>query len=61
MMDVWTVLWYNGKFAWNEYVAALITAIPFMILYAVSNCIFIVLLAKPIDEKMTRIQKKYGI
>ena len=60
LMDIWTVLWYNGSFNPALYAAALATAIPYTAMYAVSNVIFLNLLAKPFGEKLYRIKIKYG-
>lgn len=60
LMDVWTVLWYNGSFNPGLYAAALATAIPYTVMYAVSNVIFLNLLAKPFGEKLYRVKIKYG-
>ena len=60
LMDIWTVLWYNGSFNSGLYAAALATAIPYTVMYAVSNVIFLNLLAKPFGEKLYRIKIKYG-
>ena len=61
IMDVWTVLWYNGGFDWGLYLAALASALPFMVLYAVSNAAFLLLLRKPVGNKLSRIKIKYGV
>lgn len=61
IMDVWTTLWADGTFNIVRYLAACVTAIPFTIEYAVSNVIFLLLLAKPIGEKLERIRRKYGL
>jgi len=61
LMDVWTVLWYNGSFSGSLYLGALVTAIPYTILYAVSNCIFLWIFAKPFGEKLSRVKIKYGV
>lgn len=61
LMDIWTVLWYNGTFSFKLYLAAIISALPFTIMYAVSNIIFLLLLSKPVGEKLGRIKLKYGI
>ena len=49
-----------GVFSMEAYVVALTSAIPFTIVYAVSNVIFLLILAKPIREKLERINQKYG-
>ena len=60
-MDVWTVLWYNGGLNADMYLAAVITALPYMASYAASNVLFLLLLGKPFGEKLERIRIKYGV
>ena len=61
IMDVWTVLWYSGGFDGTLYLAAITSALPFTAMYAASNLIFLLLLAKPIGEKLARVKRKYGV
>lgn len=61
IMDIWTVLWYNGTFQWTLYTGALLSAIPYTCVYALSNVLFLLLFAKPFGQKMERIQVKYGV
>ncbi|MCR4722008.1 MAG: ECF transporter S component [Lachnospiraceae bacterium] len=61
IMDVWTVLWYNDGFSWEPYLAAIVSAAPMTVLYAVSNVIFLALLFKPVGKKLDRIKTVYGI
>ena len=61
IMDVWTVLWYSAGFDIELYLLSLKAAIPHTILYAVSNFIFLFVLAKPFGEKLERIKLKYGV
>ncbi len=61
VMDVWTVMWYEGSFRWELYASAVVTAIPHTIIYAVSNFAFLWLMAKPFGEKLDRIKIKYGL
>lgn len=60
-MDIWTVLWYNQGFDIKLYAAALVSAIPYTVSYAVSNVLFLYLLAPPFGEKLNRIKIKYGV
>ncbi|SFW54549.1 ECF transporter S component [Ruminococcus flavefaciens] len=60
-MDIWTVLWYNEGFSIKLYAAALVSAIPYTMSYAVSNVLFLYLLAPPFGEKLQRIKVKYGV
>ncbi len=61
IMDVWTVIWYSGSFSWGLYLAAAVSALPYTLLYAVSNLVFLLVLGRPFGEKLSRIKKKYGI
>ncbi len=61
LMDVWTVLSVDGFFNVKRYITVVGLSLPFMITYAVSNVIFLLLTIKPIGEKLERIKKKYGI
>lgn len=61
LMDIWTTLSADGAFNLSRYLALLVTALPWTALYAVSNIVFMLLLAKPIGSKLERIQTKYGL
>ena len=60
-MDVWSTLWADGTLNLSRYMASVAAAFPVTVIYAVSNVIFLLLLAKPIGEKLGRIKKKYGL
>lgn len=60
-MDIWGAMSMYGVFSLEAYKLALVSAVPFTIVYAVSNVIFLLLLTKPIMEKLNRIKVKYGI
>lgn len=61
MMDVWTVMAMDGIFNFARYRAAVISSLPFMAVYALSNIIFLLLLEPPIGKKLQRIKVKYGL
>ncbi len=61
LLDVVSTLWYDGGFNPARYLALLLTSLPVTAVYAVSNVIFLLLLAKPIGEKLERIKIKYGL
>ena len=42
-------------------VAALATALPYTIGYAVSNVVFLLVLGRPFGEKLQRVKIKYGV
>ena len=60
-MDIWTTVWYDGTFVTSRYLALVVTAMPITAVYCVSNVIFLLFLARPIDKKLERLSKKYGI
>ena len=61
MMDVWSVLNIDGTWNWSRYLALLVSSLPFMAIYAVSNVIFLLLLTKPFLQKLNRVKDKYGL
>ena len=61
IMDVWSAVSMTGEFVWQAYLAALTTSLPFTIEYAVSNVIFLLVLYKPMDRRLTRIKLKFGV
>lgn len=61
IMDIWTVIWYDGGFHLELYLSAIVAAISHTVVYAVSDFVFLFLLAKPMGEKLQRIKIKYGV
>lgn len=60
-MDVWTTFSLDGFFRLSRYLALTVNALPVTVTYAVSNVVFLLLLARPIGEKLARVITKYGI
>ena len=60
-MDIWTTVWFDGTFITSRYLAALAAALPVTAIYAVSNVAFLLVLSRPVGEKLERIRKKYGL
>ena len=60
VMDVWSVLWMDGGFNLSRYLATMLTALPITLTYAVSNAVFLAVLARPIGKKLERVLIKYG-
>lgn len=54
IMDVWTVLWYDSSFNISLYKAAIISAIPYTLIYSVSNMIFLLIIGKGFGRKLDR-------
>lgn len=61
IMDIWTVLWYSSEFNFELYLSAIVSAVPFTLLYACSNFIFLLLMFKLFGNKLQRIKIKYGV
>lgn len=61
IMDIWTTLWAEGGFNLSRYIFYVSSSLLVMAVYAVSNVVFLILLAKPIGKKLTRIKVKYGL
>ena len=56
LVDVWTALWTG-----ISYIAALLSALPVTAVYAVSNVVFLLVLARPVGDMLERIKTKYGL
>ncbi|HLR71066.1 MAG TPA: ECF transporter S component, partial [Pseudogracilibacillus sp.] len=61
LMDIWTVISIDGMFNIKRYITVVTLSFPFMLTYALSNVVFLLLTIKPIGDKLTRIKTKYGI
>jgi uncharacterized membrane protein len=61
LMDVWSAINIDGYFNIRRWLAFLLTSLPFMAIYAVSNVAFLLLLTRPIGERLERIKLKYGL
>lgn len=68
LMDVWSAVWaaemegsgFLSSFG-RRYLALTLSSAPFMLIYAVSNVIFLLLLTRPIGKILNRIKTKFGI
>ena len=61
VIDIWSTVWIFGKFSWKAYLATTLNALPFTIMYAVSNVFFLLILARPMRRTMKRVTVKYGL
>lgn len=61
LMDVWTVLWADGYLNLSRYIATVASSAWFMVIYAVSNAVFLLLFGGPIGKILERMKKKYGL
>lgn len=61
VMDIWTVLSFDGSFNLPRYLTVVVIALPVSIEYAISNVVFLMLGIGPIGRKLKRINIKHGI
>ena len=61
IMDIWTVLWYSGRFDPKLYLSALLSAVPYTVSYAVSNAVYLYFISDSFIRKLSRIKTKYRI
>lgn len=61
LMDIFTVLWADGFFNVQRYLAKVASSMPVTLVYAVSNVVFLLLITKPFGKVIERIKLKYGI
>lgn len=61
IMDIWTVLSYEGGFSVKRWLFMSISAIPYSVVYGTANVVFLMLCAGPIGRKLERIRVKHGI
>lgn len=60
MMDMWAVLSVDGTIWGGRLFAALLSGLPIMLMYSVSNVLFLLLLKKPLGNKLNRLKTKFG-
>ncbi len=59
ILDIWSVQWFSGGFSISLYLAAVYTSLPFMLVYMVSNVIFLLVLNRFCKKGIERIVDKY--
>ena len=59
-IDIVTTL-ESGEFSIERYFLFILSSLPVMATYAVSNVIFILVLQKPIGKRLKRLKTKYGV
>ncbi len=60
-LDTWTMLWTYGSINAEGYLAAITVAIPYTVLYAASNIVFLLLFEPVFGRRLDRIIRKYRI
>lgn len=61
LMDTSSVTMFLGNFNWKAFLAVYVSGFPFNVLHGISTVVFLFFLAKPMERKLERIKKKYGI
>ena len=61
IMDLWSVLAIENSFNFTRYLAIVLTSLPVMLIYIVSNIVFMFLLSKIMFQILQRVKVKYGI
>ena len=61
LLDFSSALNFSQEFSWAILLAKMTSGLPFNLVHAVSTVVFLFFLARPIERKLDRIKKKYGI
>lgn len=59
-MDIYSTIWMAGTFRWSVYLTMIASSLSFTVIYAVSNVIFLTVLAGPIGRKISHAYIKYN-
>ena len=61
LMDTASVAMMGQDLSWKAFLAAYVSGVPFNIIHGTSTVIFLFFLSIPMERKLDRIKKKYGI
>lgn len=61
IMDMWSAIFLDGWFDYKRFLTFFATSLPVTLCYMVSNVVFLILIGKPLLERLERVIKKYGI
>ncbi|MEG0894209.1 MAG: ECF transporter S component [Oscillospiraceae bacterium] len=61
LINICSVFMFSQDFKWKTLMAAYISAIPFDLIHSAATVIFLLILSKPMIEKIDRIKVKYGL
>lgn len=61
LMDTSSVTMFSGTFDWDSLKAMYISGFPFNLIHGISTIVFLFFLSGPMNRKLDRIKKKYGI
>ena len=61
IMDFSSAIALTQAFSWKVFVAKMLSGAPFNLIHGLSTIVFLLVLAGPMERKLDRIKKKYGI
>ena len=61
IVDLWTILFMSESITWKTVIAVYTGAAYFNLVHAAATVVFLLLLAKPMIEKLERVKVKYGM
>jgi len=61
VVDLWTILFMSESITWKTVIAVYAGATYFNLIHASATVVFILLLARPMIEKLERVKVKYGM
>ena len=61
IVDLWTILFMSESITWKTVIAVYAGATYFNLIHASATVVFILLLARPMIEKLDRVKVKYGV
>jgi len=61
ILDIWTTLSVDDGFVFARYLGFVAASFPMMIIYVISNCLFLLILEKPLTKVLERIKNKFGL
>lgn len=61
IVDLWTILFMSESITWKTVIAVYAGATYFNLIHASATVVFILLLARPMIEKLERVKVKYGM
>ena len=61
VVDLSTVLMTVTDFTWPAVLAVYASGAPFDLVFGASTAVFLVLFGAPLEQKITRLQRKYGL
>ncbi len=61
VMDASSVLNFSSGISWELLVAKIASGLPFNLIHAFSTVVFLWVMARPMEKKLDRVKKKYGI